>query len=108
VSLRGRPSFDADESTVVSSSAPVAVTSSGPPPVLPATPQQLEFTSELSSDSKRLMKPLAERLRRVSTGSMHIEVGTGSSSASRPTPHLASHSLPSPSTSTSGFRKCMN
>ena len=104
VSLCDRQSFD-DESTVAGSNAAVAVTSCSPPQ---ATPHQLQFSSQLSSDSTRLMKPLADRLRRLSTGSMHIEVGTGSSSPTRPTPCVDTDSLLSLSTSTTCLRKCMN
>ena len=111
---RGRHSLDADDSPVTA--AAVAVMSCSPPPVPPATPDiihEVEFSSEPSSDSKHLMKPLAERLRRLSTGSMHIEVGTGSPcTVSRPTPPAPrvatdSHSA-SASAATSGFRKCTN
>jgi len=110
--LCNRHSFDADDSTVAASGAAVAVTSCSPPPVPPATPditRELEFSSELASDSKHLMKPLAERLRRLSTGSMHVEVGNGTSAVARPTLHIDadSHNA-STSTLPSGFRKCMH
>ena len=104
-----RHSLDADDSVA---DAAVAVTSCSPPPVPPATPDiidEVEFGSELASDSKHLMKPLAERLRRLSTGSMHIEVGSGTIQVTRPTQNKAtdSHNT-STSAVTSGFRKCIN
>jgi len=73
--------------------------------------QELEFSSELASDSKHLMKPLAERLRRLSTGSMHMEVcasGTSTGASGRPAAAAASPRIASSDASTSGFRKCTN
>jgi len=106
---RVRYSLDGDDSPAT---AAVAVTSCSPPPVPPVTPEMIhdvEFSSELAPDSKHLMKPLAERLRRLSTGSMHIDVGSGTSPVHRPTPRIGtdSHSTSS-SAATSGFRKCMH
>jgi len=101
-----RQSFDADVDSPITVSNAMMLQRS-PPPVPPVTPSimhELEFSGELpSSDSKHLMKPLAERLRRLSTGSMNVEVH----SRPVPTPDTR-HVIASSSTTGAGFRKCMN
>jgi len=115
----GRHSIDADDPAAAAAAVAMTKSCSSPPPAPPVTPDPAvsELSAEMSSDSQRhlLMKPLAERLRRLSTGSMHIDVATaGSAGASgssppvigRQTLHYTATDTHSAAMS-SGFRKCM-
>jgi len=98
--LSCRQSFDTEELNLSSSSSP-------PLPLIPLSAPvaifgQVEFSRQPpGADSRHLMKPLAEKLRRVSTGSMRIEVSGEKSPLSA---RLSDTSGAMPS----GFRKCKN
>lgn len=97
-----RQSFDTEELNLSSSSSPPLI----PTPIPLSAPvpgfSQVDFSRQPPGpDSRHLMKPLAEKLRRVSTGSMRIEV-TGEKSPLGARLSDTSGAMPS------GFRKCKN